>query len=494
MKLSRRTLLRGFGTALALPFLEIYPQTARAQTIPVRRRFLAWFTPNGVNTAEWNRDGALTRLEDSPTVSTLSARGLLPELTLVQGLTCAHRPPMSTGGHHRGVTGFLTATTCIQGQELKLCANPPENGWEGCAPSGVSIDQVLARQLPRETRFRSLELGPTHNSINGGECGGFPCAYLDNISWIDGSTPAARETNPGHAFDRLFAGLDPHETMAARERRRAQKLRVLDFVKDDADRLKRVLGRDDHRRIDQYFSSIADLEDQLRTAPAPAVCTAGMRPTVGGANVDDPSEYVRAFNQIMLLALQCDLTRVVTFMVGGGGNSGSYKYPVALRGRGPAPDGAWNFTDGSASGVEEVKHHELSHWRNNEGFAGTPFSDDEFHAMKYRACALIDQYLLGMFGELIGAMRETIDGPNGETLLDNTLAYYSSELSDGDSHSTANLPILLAGRGAGILSGGRVVSANDTVADLFIAIARGFGVQMPVFGNDGTRPLPGVFI
>jgi hypothetical protein len=475
---------------VALPFLESLP--AAAQTAP-RRRFLAWFTPNGVNTAEWNLDGALTRLADSPTLSTLSPLGLFPRLTLVQGLSCLHRPPMSTGGHHRGVSGFLTAATCIQGSALKLCEDPPETGWEGCAPGGGSIDQLLARSLPRVTRFRSLELGPTHNAINGGECGGFPCAYLENISWIDGTTPAARETNPVHAFDRLFAGLDPGETMAAREKRRRQRLRVLDFVKDDADRLKARLGRDDHRRVDQYFSAITDLEDQIRAAPAPAQCDPGLRPTVEQVNPEDPTDYVRTFNRIMVLALQCDLTRVVTFMVGGGGNSGSYKYPRALNGRGPAPGGAWAFSTGEPSGVEQVRHHELSHWRNNEGFTGVPPSEQEFHAQKYRACALIDQHLLGLFGELLGDLGRTLDGPGGETLLDNTLAYYSSELSDGDTHSTSLLPILLAGGAAGALPGNRVITQNGTVADLFIAIAQLFGLPLARFGNDGTRPLPGVF-
>ena len=398
------------------------------------------------------------------------------------------------GGHHRGVTGFLTATICIQGSQLKLCTNPPATGWEDCTPRAVSIDQVLAKQLPRATRFRSLEFGPTNNSINGGECGGFPCAYIDNISWIDGSTPAARETSPARAFDRLFAGLNPNESMAARLKRRTQRLRVLDFVKDDADRLKRQLGRDDNRRVDQYFSAIADLEDQIRTEPPATMCMPGDRPVIEGADVEDPTAYVRAFNRLILLSLQCDLSRVVTFMVGGGGNGGSYKYPNALIGHGPSPGGAWLFSTGEVSGVEQVKHHELSHWRGIEGFNGTPPSAEEFSDLKYRAVALIDQYLLGLFGELLDDMKNVIDGPNGETLLDNTLGFYSSELSDGDAHSTALLPILLAGKGAGLLAGNRVVNANETVANFFIALAERFGVHLDSFGNDGTRAMSGVFV
>lgn len=490
MTVSRRTFLRGAGTLVALPFLESLPAHAQVER---PRRFLAWFTPNGVNTEQWDLDGRVTRLEDSPTIATLAPRGLLSRLTLVRGLSCVHRPPMSTGGHHRGVTGFLTGTTCIQGATLKLCEDPPETGWEACAAGGGSLDQVLARQRPRVTRFRSLELGPTQNHINGGECGGFPCAYLDNVSWIDGATPAARETNPAHAFDRLFAGLDPTETMAARQRRLRQRLRVLDFVKDDAARLQQRLGRDDRRRVEQYFSAITDLEDQVRATPPPATCSPGMRPVVQGVDVDDPTDYVRTYNRILSLALACDLTRVATFMVGGGGNSGSYKYPRALNGRGPGPGGAWQFGDGTPSGVADVKHHELSHWRSNEGFTGTPPSSQEFQAQKYRACALIDQYLLGLFGELLVEMGQTLDGPGGESLLDNTLAYYASELSDGDSHSTSALPILLAGGASGGLAGGRVVAASGSVSNLFIAIARQQGVTLTRFGNDGDRPLEGVF-
>lgn len=493
MRFPRRTLLRGLGTLVALPFLESLPRAASADATP-RRRFLAWFSPNGVNVHDWNNDNlGLASLSDSPTIGSLSARGLLPHLTLVEGLSCVHRPPMGPGGHHRGTAGFLTAATCIQGQVLKLCSNPPATGWETCAPAGISIDQLLARQLPRATRFRSLELGPTSNTINGGECGGFPCAYIDNISWIDGSTPAARETNPLRAFDRLFAGLDPSETAAAVQRRKAQKSRVLDFVKDDAARLKQRLGRDDKQRIDQYFTAISELEDQIRSAPPPMACTPGARPTVEQAEVEDPTPYIRAMNQLIYVSLACDLSRVVSFMVGGGGNAGSYKYTQALSGQGPGPGGSWTFSNGAPSGVEAVKHHELSHWRGNEGFNGTPPSDREFQDMKYRAVGVIDRYLLGLFGELLEQLQGTLDGPNGETLLDNTLAYYSSELSDGDAHSTLGLPILLAGGAGGSLRGGRVVSASDTVANLFIAIAQTFGLVLPSFGNDGTGPLSGVF-
>ncbi len=492
MKLSRRNVLRGFGTVVALPFLESLE--ARGQSAAPKRRFVGYMTPNGVNMSLWSDDTSpqLTQLGQSRTLAPfVPAFG--PYFTMVNGLSCKHNPPMGPGGHHRGVTGFLTAATAIEGQ-LKVCVDPPATGWEGCAPAGVSLDQVLAQQLPRATRYRSLELGPANNSINGGNCGGFPCPYLDNISWVNGSTPAARETSPARAFDRLFAGLDATQTAAARAKRLKQRTRVLDAVKADADALKPKLGRDDRARIDQYFTAIAQLEDDLRNAPPPQMCTVGARPVDVGLNVDDPTDYIRTFHRVLLLALQCDVSRVVTFMVGGGGNAGSYKYPTALQGHGPRPDGSWSFTGGQASGIELVKHHELSHWRNDEGFNGVPPDPAEFHAMKYLATGLIDKYYLTELSTLLTEMRNTVDGPNGETLLDNTLLYYSSELSDSDTHSTDNLPILLIGKAGGALAGGRVVNAaNGRVADLHIAIARAFGVTLNRFGNDGVQPLAGVF-
>ncbi|MBL8950535.1 MAG: DUF1552 domain-containing protein [Myxococcaceae bacterium] len=492
MKLSRRHLLRGFGTVVALPFLESLE--ARGQTSAPKQRFVGYMTPNGVNMQRWNQDTSptFTQLSQSQTLAPfLPALG--SHFTMVNGLSCKHRPPMGPGGHHRGVTGFLTAATAIEGQ-LKVCIDPPATGYEGCAPAGASLDQVLAQALPRSTRYKSLELGPANNSINGGNCGGFPCPYLDNISWVDGSTPAAREISPARAFDRLFAGLDAGQSAAARAKRLARRTRVLDAVKADADALKPKLGRDDRARVDQYFTAIAQLEDDLRNAPPPQACTVGARPNDVGLNVDDPTDYIRTFHRILLLALQCDVSRVVTFMVGGGGNAGSYKYPRALNGNGPRPDGSWAFSNGVASGCELVKHHELSHWRNAEGFTAMPPTPEELTAMKYLATGLIDRYYLSELSTLLNDMKNTVDGPNGETLLDNTLVYYSSELSDSDTHSTDNLPILLVGGAGGALTGGRVINRpSGRVADLHIAIAQAFGVALNRFGNDGVQALPGVF-
>lgn len=489
--ISRRHVLRGFGTLVALPFLESLE--ARGQTMGPRKRFVGYMVPNGMNMPRWNLDTAagFTQLSQSLTLQPQLAT-LGSHFTMVNGLSCRHNPPMGPGGHHRGVAGFLTAATAIEGT-LKLCSNPPATGWESCTPAGISLDQLLAQRLPRTTRYRSIELGPANNSINGGNCGGFPCPYLDNISWVDGATPAAREVSPARAFDRLFAGLSANDTAAARARRLRQRTRVLDAVKDDASALKNKLGRADKARVDQYFTSIAALEDDLVNAPPPQMCSPGLRPPDVGLNVNDPTLYIRSFHRLMKLALECDVTRVLTFMVGGGGNAGSYKYPTALEGHGPRPDGSWDFTAGGASGVETVKHHELSHWRNDEGFSGVPPNPNEFHDLKHLALGLIDTYFVNELGALLTELKSTIDGPNGESILDNTLVYYSSELSDPDTHSTDKLPILLAGKAGGALAGGRVVNANETVANLHIAIAAAFGVNLTSFGNDGTRALPGVF-
>lgn len=491
MKLSRRTALRGFGTWVALPFLEAFE--ARAQQAPVKRRFVAFQTPNGVNLRRWNgaadpnAAATFTALSQSPTLAPL-----LPDhasyLTQINGLSVRH---VGATGHHQAVSGWLTDATCMNGA-VRLCVNPPSADDLICPPAGVSLDQLLAARLPRETRFRSLQLGPFgQGDPSDAVCGNMACPYLFNVSWLDGSTPAGREMDGRRAFDRIFAGSSPAQTVAARERRRQQRLRVADFVKDDTRRLSAQLGRDDRRRLDQYFSAIAALEDDLRNAPPPATCNTGAPLEEVGDAFADPRPYLRVFRRIMTLALQCDLSRIITFMVSYSGQPGYGHLRSALAGNGPASGGAWRYSNGSTSNVPLAPHHELSHWTADA--ANDAPSLGEFQQMKLHALGVIDRFYADELGALLTDLRAIDDG-DGKNLLDNTLVYYGADMSDPDLHSTRNLPLLLAGGAAGALPGNRVLNFDGgAAANLHLAIANLFGVPITTFGNDGTRALTGVF-
>ncbi len=490
MTISRRAVLRGFGTLVALPWLE--GLEARAQAPAPRRRFLAYQTPNGVNLKAWSgatgpaAPAAFTTLAQSPTLAPLgAAHGAY--VTQLNGLSIRHVGPT---GHHHAVSGWLTDATCMNGA-LRLCINPPSAADLTCAPEGISLDQLLATRLPRQTRFRSLELGP-YFPIDASDqvCGDMACPYLFNVSWANGSTPMGRERDVALAFDRIFAGTDPAQSAVARQRRLAQRLRVADFVRDDTARLLSRLGRDDRRRLDQYLSAVADLEDDLRASGLAASCAPGARPQPVTDPFVDPREYLAAFRRVMVLALQCDLTRIITFMASYSGHPGYRHDRSILTGNGPGPGGAWEYPDGTPSIVGQQAHHELSHWSSNN-LIDTPNLQWFQHA-KLHGLAMIDRFYVSELSALLAELRAVDDGA-GQNLLDNTLVLYGADMSDPDQHSTLSLPLLLAG-GSGVgLRGKGVLQLAGPAAALHLAIAQQLGVTVPRFGNDGTAPLAGVF-
>lgn len=498
-RLSRRMMLRGLGTVLALPALEaMLPSTARAQaTMP--KRFLTFFVPNGVNLQQW-----------IPTGSTLATSGLLggsgmapfhARTTFLKNVHNLMVDPLDEGAHHRGTSGALTCATPTGGARFKLCSdlqrpaaiNPTQQDWdaafEACSPSGASIDQVLARALPLSTRFRSLEYGPANNSIFGGGSNYSP-AYCENISWLNGTTPIARRTNPRLAFEALTAGGSATETMRAREQRLRRGQSVIDSVRSDALTLQTRLGTVDRRRLDEYLTGIRELEERLNAPVTGRMCTPGMAPAGSFDVMTDIAGYTRAFIDIMVIALKCDLSRVVSFMLGGGGNAGSYQYLPILQGE------DWSLPSGGVYPVASVRHHDISHWSAlTEGGVALPSPGDRMRATehKYRAYSLINGFHVSLFAELLGKLAASQE-PDGSALIDHCVSMYISEISDGDSHARTELPVLLVG-GAGVgLTGNRVIDvAGAPLANIYLALARQFGVTLPRFGAFGTAPHEGIF-
>lgn len=432
--LSRRTLLRGAGTLMALPVLEaMMPGLAKAQAASKPRRIGAFFVPCGIHMAGWNLDyqGPLTRL--SPILASLEK--VKSKVLVLSGLDNQPGFPDGFGDHASGTSSFLTAAHAFKTAAANIRV-------------GTSMDQVAAQHLKQFTpRLPSLELGVDGGGGTGDCDSGYSCAYIRNISWSSPTTPMPKEVNPQAVFDRLFGALDPNATAAAIASRRRLKQSVLDAVKADATGLKGKLGKTDQRKVDEYFESVRALEVKVN-AEAGRACTPPSRP---GGFIDIRDRTTQMLD-LIALAFQCDLTRVVTFML----QNGLSGYPFTFLGL-------------------QGGHHGYSHHQRAPG--------------NLDALQRINTWEVQQFAALLEKL-DAIQEPDG-TVLDNSLIVFGSEIEDGDSHSHNNMPMLLAGRGGGAVTSGRHVGFGVTpVANLYVTMLQAVGVQTTAFGNsNGALPL-----
>ncbi len=439
--LRRRGFLIGAGASLALPWLEgLAP--AMAQGVGPAR-FLGFFVPNGFNMARfWP---AAAGPLNAPALEGTSLASLAPhaaQLLVINGLDnhAGAAQGDGPGDHARGTSTFLT---CVH--PLKHASN---------IQIGPSVDQLLARHYEGQTRFASLEVG-CEGGGNANACdSGYSCAYSRNVAWRDATTPLPKETNPRLLFQRLFGGVDPNATPEARALRLRRRTSVLDFVRADARALDARLGTADRRRMDAYMTGVRDIETRLIAAEEEEmVC--GPRMEQPRAAPQDRAAYARLMLDILVEALRCDLTRVGTFMFGNGGSNRAH----------------------TEIGVREG-HHELSHHQSD--------------AARLVTLADIDAWEVGVLAHLLQRMQETDMG--GATLLDETTVYFSSEIEDGNSHAHYDLPVVLAGRAAGLATG-RYVNLrgqqrnNQPVANLFMRVLADAGSPVQSFGDDGTQAL-----
>lgn len=435
-KLSRRTLLRGLGALMALPVLEqMEPSVARAaEPGAVPRRLAVFYVPCGIYMPNWTPRGTGRSWALSPTLQPLAP--VKDDVLVLSGLSHEPGRPDQFGHHAAGTGAFLSCVKVRHTDEMSEVR------------AGVSMDQVAAKALRSQTRLASLELGNDGGDGTGSCDANFSCAYARNISWAGPTSPRAKETNPQAVFDRLFAGFDPDATRAQIERRKAYEQSILDFVSEDARALEKRLGKRDRSKLDEYFTSVRELE--LRVAAldqqAPA-CSKGPRPE----RTHDVREKTKVMCDLMVLAFQCDLTRVATFMLG---NARS--------------DRVYDFL-GLTSG-----HHTYSHHQH--------------HADNHAALAKIDRWEMEQFSYLLQRMKSVREGE--ATLLDNSLVYFGSEVADGNSHGHSDMPVVLAGRGGGAVTPGRHVRySGKPIANLFTSMLHSVGVEVDRFGDDGTGPL-----
>ena len=438
---SRRNFLRGLGTVIALPTLEsllpIRAVQAAATESPKRLVFI--FMPNGANMKKWIPTSEGTDYQLSPILKPLEP--FKQDLLVLSGLSNMAANVSKPGGHARGLSTFLTGVLARKtaGRDIR---------------AGISVDQLAAQHLGDQTRLRSLELGCEIGRSSGNCDSGYSCAYSNNLSWRSPTTPVPSDINPRSVFDRLFFDRGTTGDEARAQRDFFQKS-VLDFAQDDAQQLKTKLGITDRHKVDEYLTSIRDLERRVERAEQQDPVERGDFPITRPRGIPhDFREHIRLMSDLMVVALQGDMTRTCSLMYGRAGSNRSYSF-IGI------PDG----------------HHWLSHHGGDEN--------------KHEKISQINHYLVEQFAYLLGKMKSVREGES--TLLDNCMILYGSGISDGNAHNYNNLPILLAGRGGGTIQPGSHIHYpdNEPLMNLFLVMLRSVGIPIDSIG-DSSRPLSGI--
>lgn len=448
--ISRRAVLRGIGTVVALPALEaMVPGAGRAAraAAPAGKtplnRMVFIVVPNGKVMEDWTPAKEGADYELPPTLAALEKVrdefNVLSGLGHVNGLALGDGP----GDHARAASSYLTG------------AHPYKTGGKDIRV-GISVDQFAAQRIGRATRLASLEIG-CDKSRNSGECdSGYSCAYSHNISWRTESSPMAKETNPKLVFERLFSGGRGADSPEAARRARYRKS-VLDLVSEDAERLRGRLGSADRRKLDEYFTSVREIERRIEGL----VYVADQDGEVPLPEVEKPAgvpqeyaEHVRLMYDMLALALQADVTRICTFMVGDESTNRQYRFLGV-------PDG----------------HHYLSHHGGDKA--------------KIDALRKINRWHVGEFARFVEKLRGMREGEG--SLLDNAMIMYGSDLADGNQHGHLDLPTLMVGRGGGTIKTGRHIRfpKKTPMTNLFLSMLERMGVQADRFG-DSTGKLTGL--
>jgi hypothetical protein len=433
--ISRRTMLRGAGTAVALPLLDaMIPAFATAATTKPVRRLGVVYHPNGIIYDQWLPASSGSNFELSPTLKGLEA--FKDKVIVITGLFCDPAEALGDGGgdHSRACGSFLT------GVHVKKSDTNVGNA--------VSMDQIAAKAFERETQLSSLQMTVDENSLLGSCDLGYSCAYSSTLSWLTPTLPLMAENNPRVLFERMFGSSDSTDPRI-RAARLKQDQSLLDSVSDRVNQLQRQLGRADNRKVNDYLASLRDVERRIQKAEEqsskelPDVA----QPAGIPATFDD---HVRLLYDLQLLAYQADLTRVTTFM-----------YGREQTGR-PYPQ----------IGVPEP-HHPLTHHQGNPD--------------KMAKCAKIQRYHIKLFADYVEKLRSTPDGDG--SLLDHTILLFGSGISNSDRHTHGPLPIFLAGGGAGTLKGGRhlVYPEHTPLTNLELTLLNKLGVPTERLGDSNGR-------
>lgn len=430
--LPRRTVLKGMGATMALPFLEamLPATTLKAAGKPVKR-FQAFYTPNGMAMEYWSPKTEGANFEITPVLEPLAP--YRDQIIVFSGIRA------SWNYIHAGASGsFLTGTPRGGKTEIEIIADE-------------SIDQMMARHLANETQLASLELS-MDMPANAGACTGvLSCAYTHTISWRNATQPLPMEWNPRSVFERLFGDSGTTDPKL-REQRLQQHKSILDSVNEKISRLKRELGPSDQHRINEYTEAIRDVELRIQKAEEQSDIEL---PTIDQPQGAPPvfEDHLALMLDLQILAFRSDLTRVISFMISK--EQSARPYPQV--------------------GVPEA-HHPLSHHNDIPELV--------------EKMSKINRYHTTLFSQYLKKLRETPDGDG--SLLDHMMILYGSGISNSNRHAPDNLPLLLVGGGSGELKSGRHIKYADrpSNANLLVAILDKMGLRIDkVGGSTGKLPL-----
>lgn len=433
MKISRRTILKGAGVSLALPWLEA--MAAQTPQTPVRMGFL--YVPNGANMGAWRPDMVGADFKLSKSLAPLE--DLRSNVLVLSNLW--NEASKFGDGHYVKESAILTCTTIKKTPGADLA-------------NGISVDQVAAQRAGKQTPLPSLELGVTPVAGGIDAAVGYTRLYGSHIAWSSPTTPLAREVNPHSAYERLFRASGQQGDSGSMD------TLLLDRVLGEAKRMRAQVGTADRHRIDEYLSVVRSFEERLDRAKSPERNAWKPRARLNPKAQPDDREYsheehVRLMMDVIALAFQSDTTRICTFMFGNAVSNVSFR-----------------FLDGVSAG-----HHDVSHHQKDED--------------KLRQYEIITRWHVQQFAYLLNKLRSMKEGDSN--VLENSMILFGSALSDGDRHDPHNLPLVLAGRGGGRIAAGQHLqyTADTQLSNLYVSMLDAFGTPVERFA-DSTGRLPGV--
>lgn len=447
-KLSRRACLKGLGASIALPWLEIMGMPSANAQANNPLRFMCMYVPNGIRMDKWTPTSTGSGFAMPDILASMERHR--SHMNVISGL--ANYPASVTeerwaGSHARGTGALLTQTPLVSGSSNLV--------------NGKSLDQVLADSLRGQTALASLELGAREGSSSGNCEDGFSCAYLHNLSWRDGDTPMKKIISPNQAFQRLFGGdsTGVDDSGGSNVSNPINDGSILDVVKERIAELNRQLGASDQAKLDQYLTSIREVELNLppEIIVAPGTCPAQSAPNDASSYQDNVSQML----DLIALAFQCDKTRVITYMLEDSLNT-------------PARYGFLGVSDA---------FHSISHHGGN--------------STKLDKIQTINTWEVEQFALLLDKLAATPEGDG--SVLDNSFLLFTSEFGDADDHYHWNLPMLTAGKAGGYLRGGQHISyqvnsrnnpepslSDKPMANLFLNVLEAFNVNQTTFGSIGN--------
>jgi hypothetical protein len=437
MSLSRRTFLRGMGVSLALPMLDAMVPALKAQAAATPVRFGAVYVPHGMLKSQWVPETTGADFEFSTILKPLEAHR--DRLTLVTGLTGG--PTVLNGGHAVAPASYLTGN--IQPHQTEAAAD---------VANSVTIDQVIAGTVGRDTPFPSLEVATEDFSTSIGACDtGYSCIYMNTIAWAGPTSPLPMETNPRIVFERMFGGPG---TAAQRLARMQENRSILDGIGESVRSFQAGLGARDRARLTDYLDNVREIERRIQNAEDQASKEViDLESPVGPPEAFD--EHVAILFELLAAAFQADVTRVFTFMMMRDVTGRSFPH----------------------IGVSDP-HHALSHEANGRG-------NDPTKPVKF---ATVNTHFISMFAKFVDRLRSTPDGDG--SVLDHSMVLFGSGMGNANDHTHHPLPTVILGGGGGRMRklGHHISQPDVPIANMLLAMAQKTGVEIERFG-ESTEPL-----